>query len=163
MLGTVKPFDKVDHAIYDLKGKDAFIKYLNNRLPEGYKAIENSNQYGIDILVLSPSNIVITACDVEVRYGNWKGNSSFPFDKINCIERKDHLWKKSSSFLDKIPYQVSSNCQVYYVQLNDECTKAVIIDGKTILAQEQIQWDNRKMSGEFVRQVPIGLTKQVDL
>lgn len=163
MLGTVKPFDKADHDTYDKKGKKAFIDYLRTKLPEGYSAVENPNAYGIDILVLSPSNIVIVACDVEVRYGNWKGDVAFPFSKINCIERKDHLWKKEQSFLDKIPFQISKNCQVYYVQLNNECTKAVIIDGKIILEQEQIPWGNRKMVGEFVRQVPIELTKQVNL
>lgn len=163
MIGTTKPFDKVDHDTYDRKAKKAFIEYLNKRLPKGFSAIENPNQYGIDILVLSPTEIVVLACDVEVRYGNWKGNTSFPFDKINCIERKDHLWNKDKAFLDKIPFSVAKGCQVYYVQLNDVCTKAVIICGDDILKQEQVQWENRKMSGEYVRQVPIELTKQVNL
>lgn len=163
MLGTTKPFDKADHNTYDQKGKQAFLNYLNKILPQGFEAIENSNIYGIDIIVLSPSKIVVLACDVEVRYGNWKGNTEFPFSKINCIERKDHLWQKDKEFVDKIPYQIASGCQVYYVQLNDLCTKAVIIQGNDILNQEQVQWENRKMSGEYVRQVPLELTKQVNL
>lgn len=163
MIGTTKPFDKADHDTYDKKGKDAFLKHLSKALPAGYQAVENPNQYGIDILVISPSNIVVLACDVEVRYGNWKGNIDFPFSKINCIERKDHLWKKDDNFLNRIPFQIAKGCRVYYVQLNNECTKAVLIDGQTILQKELIPWNNRKMTGEYVRQVPLEETKQIDL
>jgi len=49
------------------------------------------------------------------------------------------------------------------VQLNKECTKAVIIDGSIILEYPLVPWNNRKAEGEFVRQVPIDKCKQVDL
>lgn len=163
MIGTTKPFDKSDFELYDEKGRRALINYLTRELPSKVQVINNPNQYGIDVLVLLPDRKVIVACDVEVRYGNWYGDVQFPFDKINCIERKDHLWKMEKSFRDKIPFLLAENCKSFYVQLNKECNRAVIIDGEVILKQELIPWNNRKFQGEYVRQVPIGLTKQVSM
>jgi hypothetical protein len=162
MKGTLKPFDSSDYEKYDKKGKVAFLNYLNNNFPE-FKNIENPNKFGIDILSLDSNNEVVYCWEIEVRYGNWKGNTNFQFKDINCIERKDYLWKKDKKFVYNVPFFVKDACKVYYVQLNDLCSKAVIIDGNIILNFPLIPWKNRKAEGEFVRQVPINLTNQISL
>ena len=159
MHGSIKAFDSNDHSKYDKKGKDAFIKYLNSK---GTTTIENPNRYGIDLLTIE-NNVVQGCWEIEVRYGNWRGDFSFPFDKINCIERKDYLWRKDKEFFDKIPFPVDSEAKVYYAQLNNDCTRAVIIDGDTVLKYPLVQWANRKASGEYVRQVPVSVCLQTRL
>jgi len=159
MVGTLKTFDKAEHSQYDNKGKDALMKYLNS---QGETTIKNPNQYGIDLLTVE--NDVVKGCwEVEVRHGNWRGDVPFPFNKINCIERKDYLWRKDQELFDKIPFAVDSEAKIYYVQLNNECNRAVIIDGDTVLQYPLVSWDNRKTAGEYVRQVPISKCLQVKL
>ena len=162
MMGSLKPFERNEHNTYDSKGKDALIKFLSEKLPK-FKTIENPNQYGIDLLTLNEYNKVIHCWEVEVRHGNWQGDIPFPFREINCIERKDYQWKRAQEFLDKIPFDMAEKYEVSYVQLNRECTRAVIIDSSVILKYDLKQWANRKYSNEYVRQVPISETVQVRL
>ena len=164
MLGALKKFDSVDHGTYDTKGKEAMLKFLNGKLAKHeLKTIENPNKYGIDLLTLNKYNKVIHCWEIEVRHGNWQGDVPFPFREINCIERKDYQWRKEKEFIDKIPFELSDEYKVSYVQLNKECTRAVMIDGDTILKYPLKQWANRKAEGEYVRQVPIKETVQVKL
>jgi hypothetical protein len=161
MKGALKSFDRQEHMIYDDKGKDAVIRYVDRILDgKGLTTIENPNAYGIDVLTLNSKEEVVAAWEVEVRHGNWKGDVKFPFRDINCIERKDHQWKREKTFTDKIPYTLAKNCKVYYVQLNKECTRLVVIDADKILKYPLKAWSNRKASGEYVRQVPISETLQ---
>lgn len=162
MRGSLKPFDSADHGQYDNKGKTAMLKFLAKKLPN-HKSIENPNTYGIDLLTLNSDNKVIHCWEVEVRYGNWQGDISFPFREINCIERKDYQWKKTKEFLDKIPFEMADKYEVSYVQLNRECSRAVIIDSSVILKYDLKPWANRKFANEYVRQVPISETLQVKL
>ena len=53
--------------------------------------------------------------------------------------------------------------KISYVQLNKECTRAVIIDSDTILKYPLKQWANRKANNEYVRQVPISETVQIKI
>jgi len=163
MMGTLKEFDKNEHSLYDSKGKQAMIKYLNSTLDNIYTNIENPNNYGIDLLTLDKDNKVIYCWEIEVRYGNWYGDRPFPFREINCIERKDYQWRRDKSFLDKIPYDMADEYKVCYVQMNKECNRAVIIDGDDILKYPLKQWANRKADNEYVRQIPISNTIQVNL
>lgn len=160
MRGTLKSFDKQDHLLYDDKGKTAVTKFVTRFLKKSYRTIENPNPYGIDLLTLNEDDEVVACWEVEVRYGNWSGDRKFPFGEINCLERKDHQWKREKTFIDKIPYRLSEECVVYYVQLNKECTRLVVIDSETILKYPLKPWRNRKASGEYVRQVPIKETFQ---
>lgn len=162
MVGALKKFDYNDHATYDSAGKDAMLKYLSQQLPD-LNTIENTNKYGIDLLSFNKLGKVSIAWEIEVRHGNWRGDIPFPFREINCIERKDYQWRKDEELFQKIPHECSSQLKVFYVQLNKECTRAVIIDGDTILKYPLKQWANRKASGEYVRQVPINNTVQVKL
>jgi len=162
MSGALKSFDNTEHKIYDTKGKDAMISVLNKNCPQ-YKNIENPNTFGIDVLTLNNSGKVVGCWEVEVRHGNWQGDVSFPFREINCIERKDYQWRRDQEFLDKIPYEMADKYKVYYVQMNRECTRAVIIDGDIILDYPLKEWRNRKADGECVRQIPISKTIQIKL
>jgi hypothetical protein len=164
MLGTLKKFDREEHSTYDSAGREAFKAYANKAFKDkGWKTIDNSNEHGIDLLTLNEKNEVVICWEIEVRHGNWQGDKPFPFREINCIERKDHQWRKDSSFTSKIPEKLAKSYLVYYVQLNKECSRAVIIRGDTILQYPLKPWANRKASGEYVRQVPIDKTTQIKL
>jgi len=164
MLGTIKKFDANEHNVYDSKGKTAMLNFLNKKFSDyNLKTIENPNKYGIDLLTLNSKDEVVHCWEIEVRYGNWKGDIPFPFSEINCIERKDYQWRRDKEFIDKIPFKLKENYKVAYVQLNNDCTRAVIIDGDIILKYPLKSWANRKSDGEYVRQVPIKETVQVKL
>lgn len=162
MSGALKDFDRAEHNIYDTKGKNALISVLNKKDSQ-HKNIENPNTLGIDVLTLNEEGKVVRCWEIEVRHGNWQGDVPFPFREINCIERKDYQWRRDQEFLDKIPYEMADSFKVYYVQMNKECTRAVIIDGDIILNYTLKPWRNRKADGEYVRQVPISETKQIKL
>jgi len=164
MKGTLKSFDRNEHNIYDKKGKESFLNFLNHKFKKfNLVTIENSNAYGIDLLTLNEFNKAIHCWEIEVRYGNWKGDVKFPFDKINCIERKDYQWRKEDEFVQKIPHPLNNNYKVTYVQLNNLCNRAVMIDSDVILNFPLVPWSNRKSTGEYVRQVPITHTVQVEM
>ena len=164
MIGTIKKFDHAEHREYDQLGRDTFRKFLDYAfVGKPWKTIDNPNKHGIDLLTLNEANQVIHCWEIEVRHGNWQGDFPFPFKEINCIERKDHQWRRDTSFTSQIPYLLADKYKVYYVQLNRECTRAVIIEGDTILKYPLKPWTNRKSDGEYVRQVPITETVQVKL
>lgn len=163
MRGQIKQFDQQEHDLYDKLGKQAILKYLNAVLPSSLRSIENPNRFGIDLLSLNEDDQVRFCWEIEVRHGNWQNDTEFPFREINCIERKDYQWRKDYEFLKKIPYKLTNNCVVYYVQLNKLCTRAVFIKDSVILEHDLIPWYNRKSDNEYVRQVPISRTKQVNL
>lgn len=161
MVGALKYFDKQEHGIYDSRGKDAVIKFVDRVLKgKSLSTVENPDKYGIDLLTLNDKQEVVACWEVEVRHGNWRGDVMFPFKDINCIERKDHQWRREKSFTDRIPYKMANKYKVYYVQLNKECTRLVLIDADKILDYPLKQWRNRKAEGEYVRQVPITETTQ---
>jgi len=164
MMGVVKKFDQNDHDIYDELAKTSMLNFLNRKLKKfNLVTKENPNRYGIDLLTFNSLCKVVHCWELEVRYGNWQGDIDFPFKEINCIERKDYQWRKDDEFVSKIPFPLSSDFKVTYVQLNKECTRAVMIDSDVILRYPLKQWDNRKSKGEYVRQVPITDTVQVKL
>ena len=161
MHGVIKPFDALDYSRNDQKGRNCFRDFLNTIHQNDKRTIDNPNKYGIDLLTIDTNNVVIRAWEIEIREQNWKGDISFPFSEINCIERKEYLWRKDKEFYDKIPFSVDKSCETVYVQLNDICTKAVLIPGSLILKYKLKPWKNRKCSGEYVRQVPIEKTIQI--
>jgi len=162
MKGNHKDCDYNEKSIYDPLAKEAMIRSLNKTFPN-LTHIENPNPYGIDVLSINEDGKVTACWELEVRHGNWQGNNPFPFDKVNCIERKEHQWLRDQEFLDGIPYEMADKYKVFYVQMNKECTRAVIIKDSTVLKHELKSWDNRKQQGEFVRQVPIKETFQIKL
>jgi len=164
MIGALKPFDETDYGTYDSFGKKSMMTFLNRKLEKfNLRTIENPNNYGIDLLTMNVHDKVVHCWEIEVRHGNWKGDIDFPFREINCIERKDYQWRKEQEFLNKIPFDIKDNFKVTYVQLNKECTRAVLIDSEMILQYPLKQWANRKYQGEYVRQVPISKTVQLKI
>lgn len=165
MKGTLKSFNRREHNVYDTKGKNAMLAYLPTLFVHDpqLKHIENPNEHGIDVLTLNENDEVVACWEIEVRHGNWRGNKSFPFSEINCIERKDHQWRKDKTFTEKVPFKFAQEYKVFYVQMNKECTRAAIIKGDTVLKYPLKPWRNRKASGEYVRQVPISEVVQVIL
>jgi hypothetical protein len=164
MMGVIKKFDRVEHNQYDQLGRDAFRKFLDRAFVlKNVKTIDNPNEHGIDLLTLNQNDEVVHCWEIEVRHGNWQGDIKFPFNEINCIERKDHQWRRDKSFTSNIGYPLADKYKVYYVQLNRECTRAVIIDGDIILNYPLKSWKNRKSEGEYVRQIPVSKTVQVKL
>ena len=162
MVGVIKKFDRADHIQYDQLGRDAMKEFLNKKFDK-FRTIDNPNVHGIDLLTLNDKDEVVHCWEIEVRHGNWQGDRQFPFSEINCIERKDHQWRREESFTKKIPFKLHNKYGVSYVQLNKECTRAVVIDSRKILEYPLKPWANRKSDGEYVRQVPITETIQVTL
>ena len=164
MKGVVRPFQQDVYDQYDSKGKSAMIDFLSKKLPD-LQTIENPNQYGIDLLSLNNNDEVILCWEIEVRFGNWKGDIDFPFTEINCIERKDYQWRKTSEFVNKIPFKLNDKCKVAYVQLNDLCTRAVVIDSSIILNYDLKRLIKKKgiVTDEYIRPVPISKTIQIRL
>lgn len=163
MMGSLKKFDQAEHNIYDPMARNAMIEYINSHpiSKKGLRTIENPNKHGIDLVTLNEENEVTHAWELEVRHGNWQGEIPFPFREMNCIERKDYLWRKDPEFFRKIPFKVAKDVKVYYVQLNKTCTRIAIAKAETILEYPLKPWANRKASGEYVRQVPVTKLTQV--
>ena len=159
MIGTLKQFDRASHRKNDTLAKGAFLKYLGETMPE-FEHIENPDVHGIDLLTLN-SGEVIACWELERREKNWVGDVPFPFRDINCLERKDHQWRKAETFTKHIDKPLAKEYAVYYVQMNDLCTRVAIIDGDTVLQHPLKEWRNRFVpEGEYVRQVPISKITQ---
>lgn len=155
MAGVIKKFDRSSHRKNDTMGKQALIKYLVSTIPQ-YTHIENPDEHGIDVLSLDERGNVVACWEVERREKNWVGDVTFPFRDINCLERKDHQWRKAPTFTKHINFPLHPEYRVYYVQMNDLCTRIAVIDGDTVLKYPLKEWRNRFVAeGEYVRQVPI--------
>lgn len=165
MSGTLKQFDRNSHSKNDNRGKKAVLDYLSKRLGPYYKTIENPNIHGIDLITFNIDTNEIDYCwEVEIREDNWKKDERFPFSTINCLERKEYQWRKwDTEFVSKVPYKLSQDYKTFYVQVNNLCTRAVIIDGDVILDYPLVAWKNCKAEGEKVRQIPLYNTQQVRL
>lgn len=163
MTGVIKPFDQDSHDRTDQFGKNSFINYVNRFHRNGLRTIENPDRYGIDLLTLNTNNIVVRAWEIEVREDYWISDTSFPDKTVNCIERKEHLWRKDSSFYSHIPYEVDDACETVYVQMNRLGTRAVIIPGNLVLKYRKKLWPNKFSKKEFVRQVPLDKVIQIRL
>jgi hypothetical protein len=163
MVGTYKSFDQKEYDLTDKPGRNAFRKFCNHHYP--LKTINNPNIHGIDLLTIKDGKVVI-CWEIEVRRKNWVGDVPFPerFARnggINCIERKEYQWRRDKKFLSQIPIELAPDYKIYYVQLNDVCTRAVVIDADTVMKYPRKPWDNRLQIGEYVRQVPLDKTIQV--
>jgi hypothetical protein len=162
MVGVLKSFDRTSHDKNDGIAKKAMIKFLDKHLPYCVN-IENPDIHGIDILSLY-EGVVVACWEVERRAVFWKGNTQFPFKEVNCLERKDHQWRKESTFTSHINFPIASDCMVCYVQMNDICTRIAVIDGDIVLKYNLTEWSNRYVkSGEYVRQVPITEALQYEI
>jgi hypothetical protein len=159
MVGSMKTFDASSHRKNDPLAKNAMLDFLKKTMPD-FQHLENPDVHGIDLLTLNNGEVI--ACwELERREKNWVGDVTFPFRDINCLERKDHQWRKAPTFTKHIDFPLADNYGVYYVQMNDLCNRIAIIDGDVVLQHELKEWRNRFVpEGEFVRQVPISKINQ---
>jgi hypothetical protein len=161
MMGTIRKFDKENHKKNDKKGKDAFMNFINPQHKNGNRTINNPNEYGIDLLTLNKDDLVIMAWEIELREYNWRGDVPFPHKEINCLERKEYMWRREKEFYDKIPFSVDPACKLFYVQLNDICSRAVIIPS-TVILKYNLQLCKNSIN-EYIRPVPIEKTLRIRL
>jgi len=164
MQGKYKTFDPSLHNKTDKPGKDAALEFINRHLRShnsNLRTIENPNRYGIDLLTLNEKDEVTICWEIEVRLA-WKGDRSFYFDTVHCPERKDRLWKQGEEFTNSIPFPLSSNCKLFYVQLNDLCNRVLLVDSKNILRCKLKHSPNKEISeGEMFRNIPLKAVKEL--
>jgi hypothetical protein len=156
MSGALKPFDAQNHQDNDQVARDAMLAFLRSVNTE-CTHIENPNVYGIDLLTLDANNEVVFCWELERRVRHWVGDIKFPFKTINCFERKDYQWRKDSAFTKNIPYKLAADCKVFFVQMNDLCNRAAVIDGDIILKHPLVPHANRfiRNGSENIRQIPV--------
>jgi|ETNvirenome_6_85_1030632.scaffolds.fasta_scaffold11322_3 hypothetical protein len=109
--------------------------------------IENSNQYGIDLLGMTKGKISV-GIEVEVKHG-WSGGD-FPFSTIHLPERKEKFCN-----LD-IP--------VIFCILSKDLKQAAIFGKRTVLNAEKVEVPNRFVkSGELFFDIPVSEVRFVEI
>lgn len=105
---AVKPFSK---ALYDTND-DAKTLFINWLVSQNWKAWVNPDQYGIDVLAVTPEGEE-RQFEVEVKH-NWRG-PRFQYDTLHYSDRKLKFLKSPDT--------------VSFVTLNHERTHALIASG----------------------------------
>ncbi len=121
-----KKFNKENHKANDKPAKDLVIKFLQSK---GLDAIENPNDYGIDIMV--------SRYEVERRI-IWK--DKFPFKTVHIPSRKSKFLKYN----------------IMYAVVNKDFDKIMLCKSSTIRKYKQIEVPNKSVpKGEYFYDVPI--------
>ena len=121
-----KKFNKENHKANDKPAKDLVIKFLQSK---GLDAIENPNDYGIDVMV--------SRYEVE-RRTIWK--DKFPFKTVHIPSRKSKFLKYN----------------IMYAVVNKDFDKIMLCKSSTIRKYKQIEVPNKSVpKGEYFYDVPI--------
>ena len=121
-----KKFNKESHAANDKPSKDLVIKFLKSK---GLDAIENPNDYGIDIMV--------SRYEVE-RREIWTDN--FPFKTVHIPARKAKFLKYN----------------IVYAIVNKDFNKIMLCRSEVIRQCNKIEVPNKSVpAGEYFYDVPI--------
>ena len=121
-----KKFNKESHAANDKPSKDLVIKFLKSK---GLDAIENPNDYGIDIMV--------SRYEVE-RREIWTDN--FPFKTVHIPARKAKFLKYN----------------IVYAIVNKNFNKIMLCRSEVIRQCNRIEVPNKSVpAGEYFYDVPI--------
>ena len=121
-----KKFNKENHKANDKPAKDLVIKFLQSK---GLDAIENPNDYGIDVMV--------SRYEVERRI-IWK--DKFPFKTVHIPSRKSKFLKYN----------------IMYAVVNKDFDKIMLCKSSTIRKYKQIEVPNKSVpKGEYFYDVPI--------
>ena len=121
-----KKFNKESHAANDKPSKDLVIKFLKSK---GLDAIENPNDYGIDIMV--------SRYEVE-RREIWTDN--FPFKTVHIPARKAKFLKYN----------------IVYAIVNKDFNKIMLCRSEVIRQCNRIEVPNKSVpAGEYFYDVPI--------
>ena len=120
-----KKFNKESHAANDKPSKDLVIKFLKS---QGLDAIENPNDYGIDIMV--------SRYEVE-RREIWTNN--FPFKTVHIPARKAKFLKYN----------------IVYAIVNKDFNKIMLCRSEVIRQCNKIEVPNKSVpAGEYFYDVP---------
>ena len=121
-----KKFNKESHAVNDKPAKDLVIRFLQSK---GLDAIENPNDYGIDIMV--------SRYEVE-RREIWI--NSFPFKTVHIPARKAKFLKYN----------------IVYAIVNKDFNKIMLCTSEVIRQYDKIEVPNKSVPrGEYFYDVPI--------
>jgi hypothetical protein len=121
-----KKFNKESHAVNDKPAKDLVIKFLKSK---GLDAMENPNDYGIDIMV--------SRYEVE-RREIWI--DSFPFKTVHIPARKAKFLKYN----------------IIYAIVNKDFNKIMLCTSEVIRKYNKIEVPNKSVPrGEYFYDVPI--------
>ena len=121
-----KKFNKESHAVNDKPAKDLVIRFLQSK---GLDAIENPNDYGIDIMV--------SRYEVE-RREIWTDN--FPFKTVHIPARKAKFLKYN----------------IVYAIVNKDFNKIMLCRSEVIRQCNKIEVPNKSVpAGEYFYDVPI--------
>ena len=121
-----KKFNKKSHAVNDKPAKDLVIKFLKSK---GLDAMENPNDYGIDIMV--------SRYEVE-RREIWV--NSFPFKTVHIPARKAKFLKYN----------------IIYAIVNKDFSKIMLCTSEIIRKYNKIEVPNKSVPrGEYFYDVPI--------
>ena len=121
-----KEFNKESHAANDKPAKDLVIKFLKSK---GLDAMENPNDYGIDIMV--------SRYEVE-RREIWV--NSFPFRTVHIPTRKEKFLKYN----------------IVYAIVNKDFSKIMLCTSEIIRKYNKIEVPNKSVPrGEYFYDVPI--------
>jgi hypothetical protein len=137
-----KPFD-ADLYENDDDAKFLVWDWLNAR---GHIIVLNPDQYGIDLLGIDRSDRMC-AWEVEVKH-NWKGYE-FPFDSVHYSMRKRKF--------------VKPDVVTWFITLNHERTRAVVVSGKDVMEARIIQKSTIYTQDEWFMEIPIRRGIFVDL
>lgn len=131
-----KPFEPEVFKATDLPAREAGIKLFNNIFP-GITAVNNSDKYGVDLLLLNEKNEVVGAAEVEVKLV-W--GSEFRFTTLHFPERKRKFICGST----------------YFVVFNKSLTDCFVVEGHELQKSNIIEVKNYKVpAGEYFFDVPI--------
>ena len=121
-----KKFNKESHAVNDKPAKDLVIKFLKSK---GLDAMENPNDYGIDIMV--------SRYEVE-RREIW--TNKFPFQTVHIPARKEKFLKYN----------------IIYAIVNKDFNKIMLCTSEIIRQYNKIEVPNKSVPvGEYFYDVPI--------
>ena len=128
----IKPFDQTLYQEND-DAKHQVIEWLS---AEGFEAMVNPDQYGIDIL--AEKNGQQYEIEVEVKH-NWVGER-FPFGEVHFPARKKKFAKKSEL--------------VWFFMLNHDRSYGLIVDGVDFVNGTTVRKNTSEMDGDFFVEIP---------
>lgn len=95
---------------------------------------ENPQLNGSDIFAILEDDFSLKACfDIEVQNTKWKEDSYYPYEFVNCSNKKEYMW--NNNLLQKrLPKKMHTNKKIinYYIILNKVLTKGIFISGEDI-------------------------------
>jgi len=151
MIANPIKYNETDAQTFDKRAKDTVIALLNKG---SYRAIENPNKYGIDILLFH-NDVFAQSIEVEVKRSFTTWESLYP--KIHIPERKRKFFNDSRSYFlllnlyfDKFIFIIGS--EVLNCETTDKFTSrsSVVLDKFFSVPLEKFQKFEIE-NGELIR------------